>query len=129
MYSHRYETPRGAEHRIPKPSQLFLHHVILRLKTGRPWDVLIISALSFAYRHTHLTSYIPVIHNLLELSPQAPVKEQLAVVLSCFDDGNATSLQKVANWAGIAKVTVLEYTRCILIAILRPEFMQTAVKP
>ncbi|KJA19583.1 hypothetical protein HYPSUDRAFT_69146 [Hypholoma sublateritium FD-334 SS-4] len=40
-------------------------------------------------------------------SPQAPVEEQLAVTLYCFGhDGNAASLQNIANWAGLGKGTV-----------------------
>ncbi|KAF9059460.1 hypothetical protein BDP27DRAFT_1238774 [Rhodocollybia butyracea] len=71
----------------------------------------------------------PILQNNSETAHQAPVEEQLAVVLYRFGhDGNAASLQGVANWAGIGKVTVLVHTKRILAAVLRPEFMGKAVR-
>ncbi|CAK5263862.1 unnamed protein product, partial [Mycena citricolor] len=42
--------------------------------------------------------------------------------------GNAASLQKVANWAGVGKGTVTLVTRRVLTAILRPDFMSETVR-
>jgi hypothetical protein len=56
------------------------------------------------------------------------VELQLAVVLYRFGhDGNAASIQGVANWAGLGKGTVHLITRRVMTAVLRPEFMQNAV--
>lgn len=58
-----------------------------------------------------------------------PVEEQLAITLFRFGrDGNGSGLQDVANWAGVAKGTVSLVTRRVMVAILRPEFMENAVK-
>jgi hypothetical protein len=55
--------------------------------------------------------------------------QQLAVALYRFGhDGNATSLQSVANWAGLGKGTILLCTRRVMAAILRPRFMKEAVQ-
>ncbi|KAJ7667217.1 hypothetical protein B0H17DRAFT_1162439 [Mycena rosella] len=43
-------------------------------------------------------------------------------------DGNAASIQAVANWAGLGKGTVHLITRRVMTAVLRPGFMQTAVR-
>src|ERR1700722_8674688 len=60
---------------------------------------------------------------------QIPVEEQLAIVLFRFGhDGNAASLQKVANWAGVGKGTILLVTRRVMTSILRREFMSEAVQ-
>ena len=42
-------------------------------------------------------------------------------------DGNASSLQKVANWAGVGKGTVTLATRRVMTAVLHPDFMQATV--
>ena len=71
----------------------------------------------------------PVFVSHSELSCQAPFQEQLAVTLYCFGhNGNGASLQSIANWAGIGKGTVELYTRRVMIALLRPEFMKNAVR-
>jgi hypothetical protein len=62
-------------------------------------------------------------------SPQLPVDEQVAVALYRFGhDGNAASMQAVANWAGLGKGTVHLITRRVMTAVLRPGFMQEAVR-
>jgi hypothetical protein len=59
---------------------------------------------------------------------QMPVEEQLAIALFRFGHGrNAASLQKVANWAGVGKGTVLLATRRVMTAVLQPGFMDKAV--
>lgn len=60
---------------------------------------------------------------------QLPVETQLAIALYHFGhDGNAASLQDVANWAGVGKGTVLLCTRHVLTAVSRPSFMDEAVR-
>ncbi|KAJ7125825.1 hypothetical protein C8R43DRAFT_898044, partial [Mycena crocata] len=60
--------------------------------------------------------------------PQLPVDQQLAVALYRFGhDGNAASIQGVANWAGLGKGTVHLITRRVMTAVLCPGFMQSAV--
>ncbi|KAF8218045.1 hypothetical protein K438DRAFT_1555838 [Mycena galopus ATCC 62051] len=61
--------------------------------------------------------------------PQLPVEQQIAVALYRFGhDGNAASIQAVANWAGLGKGTVHLITRHVMTAVLRPGFMQKAVQ-
>ncbi|KAJ7446059.1 hypothetical protein FB451DRAFT_1055356, partial [Mycena latifolia] len=61
--------------------------------------------------------------------PQLPVNLQLAVALYRFGhDGNAASIQAVANWAGPGKGTVHLITWRVMMAVLRPGFMQSAVR-
>jgi hypothetical protein len=61
--------------------------------------------------------------------PQLAVELQLAVALYRFGhDGNAASLQSVANWAGLGKGTVHLCTRRVMTAVLRPSFMQQSVR-
>lgn len=58
-----------------------------------------------------------------------PVKHQLAIALYRFGHyGNAASLDSIAKWAGYAKGTVLLATRRVMTAVLRPGFMQEAVR-
>ena len=58
-----------------------------------------------------------------------PVESQLAITLYRFGhNGNAASLQSVANWAGIGKGTVTLATRRVMTAILWPDFMQNAIR-
>jgi hypothetical protein len=57
-----------------------------------------------------------------------PIESQLAIALYCFGhNGNAASLQSVANWAGVGKGTVTLATRHVMTAVLQPDFMQNAV--
>jgi hypothetical protein len=61
--------------------------------------------------------------------PQLPVEIQLAILLYRFGhDGNAASLQSVANWAGVGKGTVMLCTRRVMMAILDRDFMKEAVR-
>ncbi|KAJ7206870.1 hypothetical protein GGX14DRAFT_535427 [Mycena pura] len=60
---------------------------------------------------------------------QMPVEDQLAISLYRFGhSGNAASLQKVANWAGVGKGTVTLATRRVMTVILRPDFMADVVR-
>ena len=57
-----------------------------------------------------------------------PVKEQLTITLYRFGhDGNAASLQAVANWARVGKGTVTVCTRCVMTALLHVDFREEAV--
>ncbi|THU76362.1 hypothetical protein K435DRAFT_605633, partial [Dendrothele bispora CBS 962.96] len=108
-----------------------MHHLLLRLKTGNP-DLfrhdLRVTPTTFDY----LVAVIEddeVFKSGSESSPQAPVEEQLAVTLYHFGhDGNASGLQSVGNWSSLGKGTVHLYTRRVMTAILRPEFMSKAVR-
>ena len=56
------------------------------------------------------------------------VEEQLAITLCHFGhDGNAASLQSIANWTAVWKGTVLLVTQQVMMAILRAEFMDEVV--
>ena len=60
---------------------------------------------------------------------QIPVKEQLGIALYRFGhNGNAASLQSVADWAGVGKGTVTLATQRVMTAILRLEFIHEAVR-
>jgi hypothetical protein len=128
MYCKRYEVPRT---RIPKPDESFLHHLLMTLKAGRPEDFrgeLRVSPYTFD-RLVAKISVDPVFANNSETAPQTPVEEQLAVALYHFGhDGNAAGLQSTARWAGVGKGTVHLFTRRVMVAVLRPEFMQDAVR-
>ncbi|KAJ3727612.1 hypothetical protein C8R42DRAFT_572792 [Lentinula raphanica] len=128
MYEHRYEVPRT---RLLRPSESYLHHVLMTLKTGRA-DHFREQLRVTPYTFDKLVSAIEddvIFENYSETARQAPVEEQLAVVLYRFGhDGNAANVQGVSNWAGIGKGTVLLYTRRIFTALLRPDFMNGAVR-
>ena len=59
---------------------------------------------------------------------QTLVEKQLAITIYQFShDGNAASLQSIANRAGCGKGTVLLVTQWVMAAILGMEFMDEAV--
>ncbi|EPQ51255.1 hypothetical protein GLOTRDRAFT_25151, partial [Gloeophyllum trabeum ATCC 11539] len=63
------------------------------------------------------------------LNSQLPIDQQLVITLYHFGhNGNAAGLQNVANWAGVAKGTVLLAMRHVITAILHPGFMKEAAK-
>lgn len=126
MYEAWYEAPRdGLPH---GPS--YLHHVLMRLKHERPdhfCEALRVNPTTFDALVAAIQDD-PVFSNH-SLHPQMPVEEQLAVTLYRFGhDGNASGLQSVANWAGIGKGTVSLVTHRVMTAILRPSFINTAVR-
>lgn len=127
MYSHRYEMPHT---RIPKPEQPFMKHLLKTLKARRPDHFrteLRVSPLTFDRLVRVIENDLVFVHHS-EFSSKAPVEEQLAVALYRFGhNGNAASLQSIANWAGIGKGTVELYTRRVMAALLRPEFMRDSV--
>ncbi|THU79016.1 hypothetical protein K435DRAFT_584257, partial [Dendrothele bispora CBS 962.96] len=124
----RYEVEREP---IDKPPAAFLQHLLLRLKHGHP-DLFRHDLRVTPQTFDSLVAAIEddeVFMSRSELSPQAPVKEQLAVALYQFGhDSNASGLQSVANWSGLGKGTVHLYTRRVMTAILCPTFMSTAVR-
>ena len=126
MYSKRYEQSRNQLPRGPS----YLAHVLTTLKNGRPdhfRTCLRVTPLTFDKIVAKIIDD-PVFQNNSR-NPQAPVEEQLAVTLYRFGhDGNAASLQGIANWAGLGKGTVHKYTRRVMTAILRPQFMNEAVR-
>jgi len=61
--------------------------------------------------------------------PQMPVDSQLAITLYRFGHyGNAAGLQRVADWAGVGKGTVLVATRRVMTAVLRSSFKDKAIR-
>lgn len=125
MYSQRYEKARDPLPRGPS----FLAHVLHVLKQSRPdlfRQELRVSPETFDQIIAKLTTD-PVFTNNSR-NAQLPIEQQLAIVLFRFGhDGNAASLQKVANWAGVGKGTVLLVTQRVMTAILRRSFMSEAV--
>ncbi|KAJ7166474.1 hypothetical protein C8R43DRAFT_846175, partial [Mycena crocata] len=121
MYTQRYEMPRNKFPRGPA----FMPHVLRVQKHTRP-DLFREDIRMSPFIFDRLVRKIqtdPVFSNDSS-NGQMPVEEQLAIALYRFGhSGNAASLQKVANWAGVGKGTITLVTRCVMTAILRPEFM------
>ena len=126
MYTSRYEIPRDGLPRGPS----YLHFVLVSLKTGRPdhfRQQLRINPTTFDALVTAIEQD-PIFMNRSN-NAQMPVEQQLAITLFRFGrDGNASGLQDVANWAGVAKGTVSLVSRRVMVAVLRPGFMEDAVK-
>jgi len=58
-----------------------------------------------------------------------PVDYQLAIALYRFGYyGNAASIQRIADWAGVGKGTVLVATRRVMTAVLRSSFKDEAIR-
>lgn len=65
-----------------------------------------------------------VFHNKSEYM-QMPVKEQVTIMLYQIGHyGNSASLQEIANCAGCRKGTVDLVTRCVMTALLHPDFLK-----
>ncbi|KAJ8502842.1 hypothetical protein ONZ45_g11386 [Pleurotus djamor] len=126
MYTQRYEVPREPFPRGPS----YLHHVLRTLKNSRPdhfRQELRVSPHTFDSIVAAIEANAVFFNN--SQNAQIPVEEQLAITLYRFGhDGNAASLQSVANWAGVGKGTVLLATRRVMTAILHPDFMKNAVR-
>jgi hypothetical protein len=126
MYAHRYEMAGDTLPRGPA----YLPHVLTTLKQERPdhfRDALRVSPTTFDIIVNRI-EHDPVFTNN-STSAQMPIETQLAIALYRFGhDGDAASMQNVANWAGISKGIVHIITRRVMTAILRPEFTQTAVR-
>ncbi|KAJ3912412.1 hypothetical protein F5877DRAFT_54077 [Lentinula edodes] len=123
MYAQQYENPQGRIERAPP----LMNQVLYSWKQTRP-DLFRQQLRVSPYTFDKLVMSLendPVWQNFSDTSPQAPMEEQLAVLLYRLGhDGNAVSLQDVAHWSGIAKGTVILYTKRSLTAILRPEFIK-----
>ncbi|TRM55209.1 hypothetical protein BD626DRAFT_393357 [Schizophyllum amplum] len=130
MYQSRYEVPRT---RLERPSESYLHHVLLRLKHSDPphfRQYLRVDPHTFDELVARIEDDAVFVNNS-DSAHQAPVEEQLAVTLYRFGhDGNAAGLQATADWAGIGKGSVQNYMHRVMTALLRPEtqFMQDAVR-
>jgi hypothetical protein len=126
MYEHRYQEPRDNLPRGPS----YLYHVLTALKAGRADHFrqnLRVSPLTFDKLVAALEND-PIFSNNSN-HPQLPVDQQVAVALYRFGHGgNAASIQAIANWAGLGKGTIHLITRRVMTAVLRPGFMQTAVR-
>ncbi|KAJ6483495.1 hypothetical protein C8R47DRAFT_960641 [Mycena vitilis] len=126
MYAHRYDAPRDAFPRGPA----FLRHVLGPLKDTRP-DLFRQELRMSPYTFDKLVDRLaedPVFANNSQ-NAQMPVEDQVAIALYRFGhSGNAASLQKVANWAGVGKGTISLVTRRVMAAVLRPGFMNDAVR-
>ncbi|KAJ7206876.1 hypothetical protein GGX14DRAFT_366869 [Mycena pura] len=111
--------------KIHLPTALFLRHVLGALKNTRP--DLRVSLFTFDQLVNKIAND-PVFANN-SFNAQMPVEDQLAISLYRFGhSGNAASLQKVANWAGVGKGTVTLATRRVMTVILRPDFMADVVR-
>jgi hypothetical protein len=98
MYDERYEMPRDTFPRGPA----FMRHVLGTMKDTRPdlfRQELRVSPFTFD-RLADRLAQDPVFANDSN-NAQMPIEDQLAIVLFRFGhSGNASSIQKVANWAG-----------------------------
>ncbi|KDQ16955.1 hypothetical protein BOTBODRAFT_106143 [Botryobasidium botryosum FD-172 SS1] len=126
MYKTRYELPRN-ERSKPTPK---LPHLLNVTKNVRPDQFrrdLRVSPLTFDRLVDEIIDS-PVFANKSEKS-QMPVETQLAITLYRFGhDGNAASLDSVADWAGVGKGTVLLCTRRVMAALLSPGFLKTYIR-
>lgn len=126
MYAKRYEESRNNLPRGPS----YLHHVLVALKNTREdhfRQQLRVNPSTFDAIVRRIEDD-PVFANQSSNS-QMSVEDQLAITLYRFGrSGNASGLQDVANWAGVAKGTVSLVTKRVMTAILRPEFMSQAVR-
>ncbi|KAF8224448.1 hypothetical protein L208DRAFT_1511540 [Tricholoma matsutake] len=106
-----------------------MHHVLFTLKSACPDQFhkeICVTPLTFDVLVTRLQNDIIFGNN--SSHPQMSVEEQLAITLFRFShDGNAASIQSVANWAGVGKGTVLLVMHRVMTAILWHEFMNKAV--
>ncbi|KAJ7060787.1 hypothetical protein C8F01DRAFT_957757, partial [Mycena amicta] len=113
-----------------RPPQSLLHETLFVKKIQRPDHFgkrLRINPTTFD-RLVHALEQDDVFRNNSELL-QAPVEEQLAVALYWFGhDGNAAIQQGVADWAGIGKGTVGLWTKRVMTAVLRPDFLKKYVR-
>ena len=61
----------------------------------------------------------PIFHNKSHTAQQYPIEIQLAIVLVRFGhDGNAASVESIAQWAGVSAGMVVKATRRVIIASL-----------
>ncbi|KAL1937494.1 hypothetical protein VTO73DRAFT_13146 [Trametes versicolor] len=127
LYENRYTLPRL---RIPRPQQPYLQHILTVLKSDRPdlfRQELRVSPWTFDQLLAGI-EHDPVFMNN-SFNAQFPVETQLAIALWRFGHhGNAAGLQKVANWAGVAKGYVLLATRRVIVALTRTDIRTRHIK-
>ncbi|KAI0339356.1 hypothetical protein BDW22DRAFT_1455884, partial [Trametopsis cervina] len=118
--------PRKALPRGPA----YLPHVLHTLKQQRPdhfREQLRVSPTTFDRIVEALRGDLVFSNN--SHNPQMAVDSQLAIALYRFGrNGNGVTVQDVANWAGVSVGTVILVTRRVMTAVLRPTFMQAAVR-
>ena len=126
MYTNRYEAHRNQHPHEPSLMQFTLK----TYKTLQP---------DFFQQdlHVFLDTFNKIIEKILDHPvffnnsnhPQAPVEDQLAVMLFCFGHySNAASLERVRKLAGVLKGTVKLATCRVMTAVLSPDFMKDAVR-
>jgi hypothetical protein len=127
MYSTRYEEPRDKP--VPHPPAQ-MPHVLKILKVERPdhfREILRVTPYTFDKLREKIEDD-PVFFNNSN-NPQIPVEEQLAITLYRFGhDGNAASQASVGRWAGTGKGSPALHTKRVMTAVLRPTFMNEAVR-
>jgi hypothetical protein len=122
LYKKRYREPRGRVPRAPPTlptvfSEWKHSHLDLFRQHRRINPTTFDRLVTTLEHHPVLTNNSP--------NAQLSAEHQLAIALYRFGhNGNASSLQKVATWAGVGKGTVLKCTRRVITAILAPEFME-----
>jgi hypothetical protein len=126
MYSHRYEQPREPMPR-PPPKLPHILHVFKHERPDRFREELRVSPTTF----DNLLKKISDDPVFMNNSPnaQTPIETQLGIVLWRFGhSGNAASQQQVADFGDVGKGTVTLITRRVLTALLRPSFINEAVR-
>ena len=111
----RYVNPRTP---VPKSSQLYL--VLVEFKADHPRNFrlnLRVSPSTFDELVTRIENH-PIFQSRSN-SQQFPVEIQLAIAMYHFGhDGNAASVEGVAQWAGVSAGMVVKSTRRVIIAFL-----------
>ena len=127
MYSTRYEESRDKP--VPHPPAQ-MPHVLKILKVERPdhfREILRVTPYTFDKLREKIEDD-SVFFNKSN-NPQIPVEEQLAITLYRFGhDGNAASQASVGRWAGTGKGSPALHTKRVMTAVLRPPFMNEAVR-
>lgn len=104
---------------VPKCSQLYL--VLVEYKEDDPKRFrrnLRVSPSTFDALVACLKDH-PIFHNKSLTAQQYPVEIQLAIALFRFGhDGNAASVESIAQWAGVSAGMVVKATRRVVIASL-----------
>jgi hypothetical protein len=105
--------------KVHKESQLYL--VLVKFKQDDPKRFrrnLRVSPETFDAIHDDIADH-PIFHNQSPSAEQFDVCIQLAIALYRFGhDGNAASVESIAQWAGVSAGTVVNCTRRVIIALL-----------
>lgn len=118
ILSSRYLASATSATPVPKSSQLYL--VLVEFKADKPRNFrlnLRVSPSTFDRLVERIEDH-PIFYNRSN-SMQFPVEIQLAIALYRFGhDGNAASVDAVAQWAGVSVGLVVKATRRVIIAFL-----------